>query len=135
MARPVKIRTICSYPKIMEMHPLGTYAETVDLTFGEYEVMRLMDTKSYSQEECARQMGLARSTVASIYENARKKTADAIINGKQLAIYGGNVELCSNRLRCCGSCGKSACPNCDKGNCPKCNGKIKDKNDCDAFNG
>lgn len=135
MARPIKLRTICSYPQIMELHPLGAYAETVDLSFGEYEVVRLLDTLNYSQEECARQMGLARSSIASIYDSARRKISDSIINGKALAIHGGSVELCKNRLRCCGKCGKSTCSKCMNGTCPKCNGKIKGENECENYYG
>lgn len=133
MARPIKLRTICSYPQIMELRPLGSYAETVDLTFGEYEAMRLIDVLKYSQEECARQMGLARSTVSAIYDSARSKTSDSIINGKALAIHGGNVELCRYHTRCCGKCGKSVCSKCERGNCPMCSGKLKNEKECKEY--
>lgn len=120
MARPKKRRRICAYPKIMEFRPFGDYAEIVDLTFDEYEVMRLMDTLGYSQEECAKQMDIARSTVALVYETARAKTADAIINGKSLVIHGGDVELCKSASTCCGRCGQKACMNCEHGTSPQC---------------
>ncbi len=133
MARPIKLRTICSYPKIMELRPFGSYADTVDLTFGEYESMRLIDTLKYSQEECARQMGLARSTVSAIYDSARSKTADAIINGKALAIHGGSVELCKYHAYCCGKCGKSHCSKCEQGSCPMCSGVLKKEKECAGY--
>ena len=120
MARPKKRRRICNYPKIMEFRPFGDYADVVDLTFDEYEVMRLMDTLGYSQEECSKQMDVARSTVAAIHASARAKTADAIINGKALAIHGGDVELCRSSSLCCGRCGQKACVNCEHGTGPKC---------------
>ena len=118
MARPRKPRRICAYPDIMGFRPFGDYADVVDLTLDEYEVMRLMDTLSYSQEECAKQMDVARSTVAAIYESARLKTADAIINGKSLVIHGGDVELCSST--CCRRCGQKACVDCEHGTSPQC---------------
>lgn len=133
MARPIKLRTICSYPTIMEMHPLGSYSDTVNMTFGEYEVVRLIDAKGYSQIECARQMGLARSSVATIYDTARKKMSNALIGGNALAIHGGNVKLCGNRSRCCGGCGKSACSKCNNGACVHCSGKIKTVNECKEY--
>lgn len=119
MARPKKNRCICAFPKSMEFRPFGDYAETVDLSFDEYETIRLIDLKGFSQEECARQMDVARSTVASIYDSARKKVSDAIVNGKALQIYGGDVELCVNHGVCCGSCGKNRCDTCDNSACTR----------------
>lgn len=120
MARPKKSRCICSFPKIPEFRPFGDYADTVNLHFDEYEVIRLIDHQGFTQEECAKQMDVARSTIASIYESARKKIADAIVNGKALAINGGDVELCPSHGNCCGSCGKNKCGNCNHGSCPNC---------------
>lgn len=120
MARPRKPRRICAYPDIMGFRPFGDYADVVDLALDEYEVMRLMDTLNYSQEECAKQMDVARSTVAAIYESARLKTADAIINGKSLVIHGGDVELCRSNSTCCRRCGQKACVDCEHGTSPQC---------------
>ena len=38
-------------------------------------------------------MNVARTTVTAIYERARTKLADALVNGKRLRIEGGNVEF------------------------------------------
>lgn len=119
MARPKKPRCICAYPKSMEFRPFGEYAEIIDLSFDEYEAFRLMDYMNFSQEECARQMDVARSTVASIYESARAKIADAVVNGKALVIHGGDVQLCPNHSNCCGLCGKNNCETCDNHVCLK----------------
>lgn len=112
MARPKKMRCICEYPKSMGFRPFGDYADTVSLSFDEYEAFRLIDKLKFSQEECARQMAVARSTVASIYESARTKIADAVINGKALEIHGGDVQLCPNHSTCCGRCGQRDCDSC-----------------------
>lgn len=112
MARPKKMRCICEYPKSMGFRPFGDYADTVSLSFDEYEAFRLIDKLKFSQEECARQMAVARSTVASIYESARYKIADAVINGKALEIHGGDVQLCPNHSTCCGRCGQRDCDSC-----------------------
>ncbi len=119
MARPRKNRYICTFPKIMEFRPFGDYAETIDFTFDEYETIRLIDYKGFSQEECSRQMDVARSTVALIYDSARQKIADAIINGKALGIHGGDVHLCPHHSVCCGNCGKGNCDSCDNLSCTK----------------
>ena len=127
VARPKKLRRICAYPKVMGFRPFGDYAEVVDLTFDEYEVMRLMDTLGYSQEECAIQMDIARSPVASIYNSARAKTADAIIYGKSLVIHGGDIELCKGSSTCCGKCGKTACKDCGHGESLLCSAKAANR--------
>lgn len=120
MARPKKSRCICAFPETLEFSPMGGYADAVDLSFDEFEAMRLIDHMGFSQEECSKQMDVARSTVASIYEAARKKIADAIVNGKALHIHGGDVELCPSHGNCCGNCGQNKCGNCDHGSCPNC---------------
>lgn len=117
LARPRKHRCICEYPKVMGFQPFGDYAETVEITFDEYEAFRLIDKLKYSQEECARQMNVARSTIALIYESARSKIADAIVYGKAINIHGGHVELCPYHSTCCGRCGQKDCDKC--GHCER----------------
>lgn len=41
-------------------------------------------------------MGVARSTIQRIYDDARKKIADSLVNGKILKIEGGDYKLCSD---------------------------------------
>ena len=110
MARPYKNRRICAYPKVLGFTPFGDYAETVTLTLDEYEAFRLIDRLDYSQEECARHMGVARSTVTSIYESARAKIADAIVYGKAINIGGGDVYTCEHSSVCYANGDKSICP-------------------------
>ena len=38
-----------------------------------------MDKEGMTQEECSNRMGVARTTVTSIYDSARKKIAEAFI--------------------------------------------------------
>jgi len=75
----------------------------VQLTVDEYETIRLVDLEKRTHEGSALLMGISRTTVTEIYERARFKLADCIVNGKQLLIAGGNYQLCNGSIRqCCG---------------------------------
>ena len=99
MARPRKCRRVCTLPKVNEFGPvdlsIGTN-ELIIMSIEEYESIRLMDLERLNQEECANAMGVARSTIQKIYEDARIKLADSIVNGKILKIEGGDYKLCSD---------------------------------------
>lgn len=111
MARPVKQRRVCELPGTSEFIPCTSgRLETVEMAIDEYEVIRLIDHLKLTQSECALQMNVARTTVQSIYDSARGKIADAIVNGKKLVIQGGNYTLCSDSTTCCGkNCAKRRC--------------------------
>ncbi|NLZ55675.1 MAG: DUF134 domain-containing protein [Clostridiaceae bacterium] len=97
MARPMKRRRVCSLPDINRFGPLDapvSPGDQIDMTVDEYEAIRLIDLESFTQEECAQQMNIARSTVQGIYVEARRKLADALVNGKLLLIQGGQFRLC-----------------------------------------
>ncbi|MGN1118889.1 MAG: DUF134 domain-containing protein [Oscillospiraceae bacterium] len=95
MARPSKCRRICSEPEFDGFVPRGNYAqETVILSVDEYETIRLIDLERLTQEQCAAIMNISRPTVTEIYDAARSKLADCIVNGKALNISGGNYRLC-----------------------------------------
>ncbi|MEG2175219.1 MAG: DUF134 domain-containing protein, partial [Oscillospiraceae bacterium] len=81
----------------------------VEMAIDEYECIRLIDYLSLTQEECAAQMNVARTTVQAIYDSARKKISDVLINGKRLVIGGGCYNLCENAERCCGKDCKCIC--------------------------
>lgn len=84
------------------------------MTVDEYEAIRLIDLEGFTQEECAGQMNIARTTVQGIYNDARKKVAESLVNGKVLFIEGGEYRLCDGRGK---ACGKGFCRRyrCDRG--------------------
>ena len=103
MARPSRCRRICQQPLYARFEPADrSQAETVQLTVDEYEVIRLIDLEKLTHEQCARQMEISRTTVTEIYEAAREKVADSLVNGKALFIAGGHDRLCIGSEFCHG---------------------------------
>lgn len=112
MARPKKCRRICSMPRCGDFVPASGGDGQVVMTVDEFESIRLIDWEGMTQEQCAAQMMVARATAASIYESARRKLADALVNGRILTISGGEVAVCEDSERCCGRCGQGNCNQC-----------------------
>lgn len=104
MPRPRKYRRVCSMPKSSRFVPAGGHIskEEICMTVDEYETLRLIDLLEYTQEECAEQMGVARTTVQGVYNDARKKVAEALVFGKPLFIAGGEYLLCEGMEKPCG---------------------------------
>lgn len=106
MSRPTKCRRICNKPAFDSFLTAGASSqEQMTLTLDEYEVIRLIDLEKYTHAQCAKQMAISRSTVTEIYENARFKIADSIVNGKALLIAGGHYHLCDGSIS--GICNKT----------------------------
>ena len=106
MPRPQKCRKVCSLPKLTEFRPIGGKApgKTIILTVDEYETIRLIDREGFSQEACGEYMRIARTTVQQVYTTARKKLADALVEGAAIRIEGGHYELCDGKESDC-NCG------------------------------
>ena len=103
MPRPKKCRRICALPVHSSFGPLeGAAGEPVEMAVEEYEAIRLMDLLDCTQEECAAQMGVARSTVQQVYDTARRKLALALVEGRRLTITGGDYALCPQGEVCPG---------------------------------
>lgn len=106
MARPQRCRRICSLPKTETFGPVpcsDTTAEVI-MTIDEYEAIRLIDLAGLTQEQCARQMEVSRTTVTGIYDSARRKIAEALVHGKHLLIDGGHIKMCEHACTCSGHC-------------------------------
>lgn len=98
MPRPRRFRNISAMPMVNEFGPRNCDPfGVVILNVDEYEVIKLIDKEGMNQEECANQIGVARTTVQSIYAKARKKIAEALIDGKRLVIEGGNYKICPGK--------------------------------------
>lgn len=111
MSRPVKWRKVCCLPESNQFGPLKPSKNAndfVQMTVDEYETIRLIDLEGFNQEECASKMNVARSTVQGIYNDARNKLAQSLVNGKTLIIEGGEYRLCEGEGMSCsgGGCHK-----------------------------
>ena len=106
MPRPCRKRKVCRLPRYAYFGPNPSATKTVVLSIDEYETIRLMDLEGLTQQECAKQMDVARTTVQSIYEQARYKLAQSIVRGYSLKIEGGNYSLCdkAHLVNCTSSC-------------------------------
>lgn len=98
MPRPKRCRRICGFPEYWSFVPEdlpenGAAPETILMTLDEYETIRLIDHQGMNQEECAAAMGVSRATVAGIYDSARRKLAEALVNGRRLRITGGSYRM------------------------------------------
>ena len=118
MPRPRKWRRVCAAPRCTRFSPAHGQNKSgvVEMTVDEYETIRLIDWEGFTQEQCADQMEVARTTVQAIYQSARKRLADCIVNSRTLVINGGEYRICEHWNGCCGN---GCCHRrCDK-TCPK----------------
>lgn len=121
MSRPKKTRTICEIPRIKEFNCCNSDKD-VHLTIDEYETIRLIDYMGFTHLECAKQMNVARTTVTAVYDSAKYKISDSVINHKTVRIHDGDYKLCKNSKYCCGHCGQNKCGRCNHGECELCTG-------------
>ena len=107
MPRPRKCRKVCCLPEKDLFGPIGqNYEEdnVVILAVDEYEALRLIDYRGMTQEECGTYMRISRTTVQQIYDSARRKVAQALVEGRLIRIIGGQYQLCDGEEVVCG-CG------------------------------
>ena len=127
MARPEKSKRVCvtpSYKYFFSDSPVEGSEEEI-LTIEQFETVRLIDYVGLTQEQCATQMNVARTTVQRMYTEARKKIAGFLIKGCSLSIDGGNYRICEHKDRCCQN---AACPRMTCG----CDGEF-DHTHCESY--
>ena len=96
MGRTIKPRTVCMEKDLAFIPKTGDDVTPIKVTMEEYETIRLIDYEGLSQIECAAMMEVSRSTVQSIYDSARYKISDALMNQKSIIIKGGHYQLCNH---------------------------------------
>ncbi len=103
MPRPKQDRKISNPPLMQGFKPYGIprrSVSSVSLQYDEYESIRLLDYAGMNQDQAAEQMNVSRPTLTRIYEKARKTIAQALVEGKTIAIDGGNVQFEKQWFRC-----------------------------------
>jgi uncharacterized protein len=89
VSRPKKCRCVSFNPQTLYFKPRGIPLldlEEVSLNLDEVEALRLADHEGRYHEEAAREMGVSRATFGRIVNEARRKVAGALIEGKALKI-------------------------------------------------
>jgi len=85
--RPFNPLFLYSLPKIKEFIPTPCLnSEPIELTFPEFEVLRLVDLEGLKQEEAAKEMKTSRGTVWRLLVSARKKVIQALVEARPLII-------------------------------------------------
>jgi predicted DNA-binding protein (UPF0251 family) len=82
--KPIKIEktpTTSRFSPTPQSNPVPIYIEPVEI-----EVLRLVDLEELSQEETGERIGVSRGTVWRLLQSARKKTIQALTEGRPLLI-------------------------------------------------
>jgi len=96
LSRPRICRRVCFAPSVTYFKPAGVRMAGLEesaLSVDEFEAVRLKDLDGLEQDECAKKMCISQPTFHRLVLSARKKIADAIVNGKALRIGGGNYRI------------------------------------------
>ncbi len=96
MVRTKKCRVVSSLPNITYFKPAGIplkFLNEIRLSVEEAEALRLKDIEGLQQTEAAGKMGVSRPTFQRVLSAARKKVADALLNGKAIRIEGGSFQI------------------------------------------
>jgi uncharacterized protein len=96
MARPKACRKIACLPGDTYFKPRGIpmiELSEVELALDEFEAIRLADFDGLYQEEASRKMGISRSTFGRVVAGARRKVAEALVQGKALKIQGRGEDV------------------------------------------
>ncbi len=82
--KPVTLGTI---PSITSFTPNPSRnSEPVFIEFAEVEAFRLVDMEGLSQEEAGQSMSISRGTIWRLVQSARRKTAQALSEGRPIYI-------------------------------------------------
>lgn len=77
----------------------------VRLASDELEALRLCDAEGLTQEQAGEQMKISRGTIQRLITAARKKVAEALLNGHALVLEGNDLETEQEENNFCG-CGR-----------------------------
>ena len=108
MRGPYRKRRIHLPPRFGHFKPAGVprrLLKRIELTLDEYEAIRLADYEGLEHLAASEKMNISRSTFTRLIEKARHKLAEVVIDGREMVIEGGNIDLV-NTLHRCVDCGE-----------------------------
>jgi len=108
MRGPYRKRLVQLPPRFKNFKPSGIPRKSIShiiLTFDEYEAIRLADYNGEEHLQASEMMKISRPTFTRLIEKARRKLATAIIEGLELVIEGGHVDVL-NELYLCNNCSR-----------------------------
>jgi predicted DNA-binding protein (UPF0251 family) len=100
MPRPRLPRRIFFNPHVTHFKPIGIPLSNIQnaiLTKTELEAIRQIDYENKSQTKVAKEMKVSQPTLSRLLTSARKKVADALVNGKAIKIKGGVYKMVTRR--------------------------------------
>ncbi|MCG8701404.1 MAG: DUF134 domain-containing protein [Bacteroidales bacterium] len=103
MPRRRRLRKVVAPPSFRGYKPYGAVSEnkeSIELLYEEYEAIKLADYDLMNHLEAAKLMGISRPTFARIYESARRKIAQALVETKEIKTVYGNAWLDKNWYEC-----------------------------------
>lgn len=120
MVRPRRFRRISEEPHIRCFKPERddlNNLDSIEILIDEFESIRLRDYLDIQQKRSAEIMGVSQPTFHRILSSARKKIADALINGNPLVIVGESQVISYE----CNECGfEWEHPHKEYEQCPDC---------------
>lgn len=96
MPRRKRLRKVVAPPGFMGYKPYGSskqHKQHVELLYEEYEAIKLADYDLMNHLEASKLMGVSRPTFARIYESARRKLANALVETREIRSVFGNAHL------------------------------------------
>jgi len=96
MPRRRRLRRMVSPPGFKGYRPYGANSDDsgyIELLYEEYEALKLADYNLMNHLEASKLMGVSRATFARIYESARRKIAQALVESKEIRTVYGNAYL------------------------------------------
>lgn len=103
MPRRRRLRKVVSPPGFKGYKPYGSHRESagfIELLYEEYEALKLADYNLMNHLEASHLMDVSRPTFARIYESARRKIAQALVESKEIRSVYGNAFIDKNWFVC-----------------------------------
>ncbi len=96
MPRPRIPRKVSFHPEATYFKPVGVPLGELEqevLTHDEVESIRLIDHDKIEQNEACKKMGISQATLSRLLSSARQKISQALVHGKAIKIYEGDIDL------------------------------------------